>query len=298
MCDKDTKLSKLITIWFTVIFYSVLCLMISIIFFQKRVGLFDILHTMFPLSSKTSWFVIAYFGMLICSRYINIVINQLDKTKYQMTIILLTVVFVVWNDIALNADIFELKNGYCFAWFIYIYIVTGYVKKYNVAEKIHHPFSLCFISSFMNLGITFIIYVLINRFPLINEYISTELLVRYNSLLVVCASFFLFIGFLKIKISFGNVLSRMTCYLASFSLDVYLFHHNAYIRDDMWSKIKQIVNLQIDSFFVLKIFAIVFIVFALGCLSGNIRKFVLGRLFRNKLFQNLFNRVDSFFEWK
>ena len=130
MVTSETKISRIIKLYFQVEFYTMLCLLVAKFIFFKPIDLRDILNTLFPFTSGTYWFVSAYVILIALVPFLNKFIKSINRQQHFMAIVLLTVLFcIIPTFMFWSRDI--LGNGYNFIWFIVIYITAAYIRIYG-----------------------------------------------------------------------------------------------------------------------------------------------------------------------
>ena len=130
MCDKKFEIRKLVLLW-TQIWFITTGVYLFLQFTGKgTMHVSEVLNCIFPISRKVYWFITIYFLLYICSPYINIVIKKITEKQYKILMGILTVVITVVPCIW-NKDSFGTAGGYGITLFVYLYLLAGYIKKYD-----------------------------------------------------------------------------------------------------------------------------------------------------------------------
>lgn len=96
-----------------------------------------------------NWFVVLYVVLYIISPYINIIIDNLDKNCYSLLLIMLFAIFSIYPTIM---DLFEAKLnisimgistigmygsqfGYTIVNFVLLYLIAGFIRKFDILLK-------------------------------------------------------------------------------------------------------------------------------------------------------------------
>lgn len=232
MCEKNIKAKSIIALYFQVWFYSIL---ISLLYFVRFPATFtreNLLLALFPIVRKQWWYVSAYFVLFFFIPILNAAIRHLEKETFKKLLFAVLVGFGIITCLVLPIDAFGLKKGYSAIWLIILYLFGGYVKKYNLREKITAKKSLIgfFASSLFTL-----LFKALCRFagqsfdPSALLFEST--FVSYISITVVAASVFLFLFCLNVRV--GKFTQRAVTFLAPASLGVYLIHVHPLVFNDI-----------------------------------------------------------------
>ena len=118
----------------------------------------------------------------------------------------------------------EINRGLSFLWLAIMYLVGGYIAKYNPFKRlsVRRSVLLYIIFAALTYGSRIVIEIVVVRFLGID--FNVNILYAYNSITVVLQSIFLFNAFqqLRIKEGFGKGIS----FFAKAAFGVYLIHEN------------------------------------------------------------------------
>lgn len=215
MVDKKFKISRIVNLIFQSIFYSLLFYIIFCCF-----GLQSFDYKSFLLSSVFAlfdhyWFVEYFILLLLISPLLNIVIKNL--TQKQHLIICLAVAIIVlfpyvW--VCFFNSILEFPGMDRFPFFICLYFIAGYIKKYGVSFSTKQIVFMLIIS---------IIYQLFSTLIGFREVTSAHALGNF------LISVLIFVLFGKFKFH-----SKTVNKISSHTLGVYLIHENIYVSAFWW----------------------------------------------------------------
>lgn len=258
LIDSKFKINKLLKLVFETFFYSIIILLFIVSKSNLNIGIKDIVISCLPITYSSYWFVTCYFALYLFIDYINPVIKTLDKKKYFQLILLL--LLLLWSII----PSFTLgKPGYSqFVWFVFIYLVAGYIKLYPC--KFMSNFKINFI-----FGILFYLIILFSF--IIFDYIGIPDIffgkgvthfAQTNSIFIFLSSLFLFLAFKNIEMKNYKLLNI----ISSTTFGIYLIHDNFLMREFIWTKYFKVYEHFEDAdllFYSLKIIILVFIVCSL-----------------------------------
>lgn len=224
--DKEVRFSKLILLWLQVAVYSVGITFLFWLFRPDIVNFRQAIQSFFPVLSTSYWYFSAYFGLFFFTPFLNKLFDSLDRaqmTKLVVTIFLLLSVLPLFTE----KDLFELSNGYSLTWLCALYIIGGYIKKFDLFPKLKTG----------SLGLYFIMIgiVCFSKFILdaFGSFLGIEawfslLFVSYTSPFILLAAVFLFL-FLS-RIQFKATISKcIVTFFAPVSFGVYLIHTQPFV---------------------------------------------------------------------
>lgn len=215
--------SKILLSWLQVLFYAVASLLVFLVLKPGVISGRIILKSLFPVTSEAYWFYTVYFALLFAMPLLDHLIETLPEKQLKRSLIVFGVLFSVFSIVS-HGTIFGLNYGGSLLWFIYLYSLGAYFKKYdpfqNVSRKV---FAILFGATvLMQLGYRVIIELVTVR--LFGEPKGEGVLFYYCNVLVLVQAvclFFLFRNYYTGK-SWGKVVNK----LGMLSFGVYLFHAN------------------------------------------------------------------------
>lgn len=212
-------------------FKKVISLLIQLIIFRCFLYIFNVINGKMIISFKSllicilpiNYYIILYLTLYIISPYINVMINVLDKNKLKKLVLILFLVFSVWNTsvdllqnmlgeplaglstVGLGGD----QGGYTIVNFVLLYFVGAYIRKYDLKISTFAAWS----------GIVLLIVLLFFIFIVENSFgIQGTITWNYNNpLIIILASLVLF-AFMRLNINNNKVINEIskatfTCYL-------------------------------------------------------------------------------------
>lgn len=122
LCEQEFKYKKIINLYVTTLFYSII---IGILFICQD-GLWSLIRSLFPISGNFVWFVTVYIKLLL----VHPLLNQALESKYCKQICLAgSVIFIIIPNIYPNT---ALKLDSEFGWFCFLYLLVGYLKNKQI----------------------------------------------------------------------------------------------------------------------------------------------------------------------
>lgn len=83
---KVVKKSKLVDLWFQVLIVGVLLFVICGVISPSLITCTNFVHTLFPITTFTYWYLIPYFFLFVLSPYINGILESIERSKLKRKI--------------------------------------------------------------------------------------------------------------------------------------------------------------------------------------------------------------------
>ena len=254
MITKSFKLSRLAVLWVEVLFYAVslyavLCWM-GFQTFQVK----ELINAIFPITFKEYWFMTNYMGLLIFAPVLNVFVHHVSQSKYLLTLIGLGAISLTLLVKFPLGDTFG--GGYGLLWFIFLYLVAGYVRLY--AKTMNRYGRKAIVAVVIAFTYRALLAILVSLFHGTN---ISPFGFSYNGFLFFFSLYvFLWVRGLTIK---ENGLTRCLVKIAPYTLAVYLISDNAMVRNLLWQKMFVWQGMLDDSLFMFKMLAICLIIFTI-----------------------------------
>ena len=120
------KLKNLLSLLFTVAFYSIGIFLVFTWLGMEPFGLKALAKTLLPTIYKKYWFFSIYFGLFLLSPLLNLLVQKSNSKQAFGDVC----VFLLLSVISTIYDTFSMQDGYSLAWFIFIYLIGAIIKKY------------------------------------------------------------------------------------------------------------------------------------------------------------------------
>ena len=222
--DRGFRAEKMIRLWKQVAFYSVLIFLLYALF--APVTGIDLVHAVFPISSRTYWFASVYVGMSILMPFAGMLALRLSRRQYQYLLVLLAVFFSV-NHMIFRENTYGTYEGRELGWFLFLGLLAGYIKLHTKPDRRYFRYGLA--------G-----YVLGSLAVLASVYLSVETgqenigyFLNYNSPLALFATASLFLCVKNMPWK-ETRLDGWIGRIAGAAFGVYLIHDNYLLRYHVW----------------------------------------------------------------
>lgn len=247
-----TKTSKILKLWFQLVFYSFGIYVILVATSMESFSVKLLIKQIAPVTFSLWWFPSTYFVLYLLSPYINRLLVTLDKKRYLCFLLLL---FFCWSIIpTITKRSFQSNE---LLWFVFLYSLSGFVKLYDFNTKL----------SSVNLINLALLCVMITFFTVvIFDFLGTKIaffasnatffygMQKLPILLVACL---MFLAFLKLEIRF----SRFINIVSSATFGVYLIHDNGFASPIIWRDLFQCASFSASCWLIPYSLIVVTIVF-------------------------------------
>ena len=295
LSNQGVKLTSLVKTIIQVLFYSwTICV---VLLFTKRLNPSseDLIKSICPISFRKYWFATSYVGLCLISPFINNSLKFMNKRQHCSLIVLLLIMMSVVSDIIPGSSAFNVDSGYSIVWFVVLYIISSYIRKYVDLEKVSRKrlVRVFFICSIFILFSTKILASLIERYSFLSRVLFDTYYCRYNSILIVIESCCLFLIFLKIKVIKKWEIGCIS-FFAPLSFGVYLISDNNPLRDIIWKFVRYFGAFDISIAMIpIKSLLFVFVVYVLCALVDKVRMALFIYLYQIKPVKELLVWLDD-----
>lgn len=209
----EIYIGKIVKLFLTLLFYSLICLFIAIAFNIKDFTYKEFVLAIIPFLGGRRWFISTYIILFLLSPYINKLLNNISKKNYLIYLIILILIFSLWPTFLPYPPVND--GGYGIINFILLYSIGGYFKLHT--KKI--PSKLT----------TIIMYIFFSILTTIMSFYNVGAW-NYNNIFNIMSSLSLFLLFnnIKIKSKYINNLSKL-------SFGIYILHSDPSLRNVFYS---------------------------------------------------------------
>lgn len=232
MINKKIKIKKIIDFELELLFYTIFIYLALLLSNQISFNFKDMIKMFIPTLTGSYWFMSAYILLYIFIPYLNKFSENIPKKDYGHLLTLLTILLTLFASFLPIKSIININNGYSLIWFIYLYLLGGYIKLHSLRFlKQLKKYQLAFFY-ILNVIIMLGIFVIYNKFI---DHESYMMFLAYNSPLILLNSLIIFYFFknIKIKNKYANIISN----LSNKTLAIYLVHLHPIFKTILWEKL-------------------------------------------------------------
>ena len=232
-------------VYFYTILVSVAMMLVGTYVIHSNDSVYKIVQYLFPISSEHYWFVTAYIIMYVMAPVMNAATEVLSRKQMRAVIAGLLIWFSIVKSFV--PVMFATDHyGYDYGWFIVLYLIAAYIRKYDVvlffnAKKSAAVFLLSVaLMAFASIALH---YINLQRGGLV-YFSDVPFHLNFIFSLTGSLGLFSFFRFYKMR---DNRFADVVRFVAPFTFGVYLLHMHLEIKD-RW--LGWLENLMIVSFFL------------------------------------------------
>lgn len=266
LSSSAAKPKKLLKMFLETSLFSVAIYLLIVLFGYVDFDSSTFLKKVFATLCGEYWFVTIYFVLLIFSPYLNKLMDAISKKEHLSLVAIMFTLFCLWQFFH-NYNLIGVSNGYGLIYFIFLYILGGYIKKYG--------FILKDFSTKTYLAVYFL-FALINVWLVHESVLKNESVWKwfaYNSPIVLLMTYCVFQTFknIEIRLRIINLISR-------YVFGIYLIHEHPTFRPILWGQFGIVENiLGYDSKMVMVSFVLYCLIIFIICWVGS---FILTSIFK------------------
>ncbi|MBE5800358.1 MAG: acyltransferase [Clostridiales bacterium] len=224
------RMSNILYLWLQVVFYGLIAAWVLGKVMPQKVPSFAWKQALIPVSNNNYWYYTAYFAMSFFIPLMNALLNSVSQRELKLALCSAFVVFSVYPTI-LQADRFNLHEGYSVWWLMMLYLTGGYIRLYG-AESCLYAFCKRHGIVVYSIATTAIwltdMLIGDNIIPFIfGGTLKPDFLIGYTSVFVVIQAIALLILFAEWKPS--RRITKYIAFAAPLTFGVYLIHCNPYV---------------------------------------------------------------------
>lgn len=215
------KYRNIVELWLQVLFYTVLITALFSIFSPSSVSFLDWIKAIFPVMFNQFWYFSSYFALFLFIPLLNII---LEKTEKRQLLIYIGVILFFFGAVQtlFFSDAFGTNDGYSAIWLMVLYLVGGYIRKYDIGKNSKPwKFLICY---FIMTVLTWLSKLCIELLTLciLGEVRAGNYFISYRSPFIFMAAIFLLLFFVNLKTS--PLWSKIIGLSSPMAFGVYLIH--------------------------------------------------------------------------
>jgi len=289
--NSKRKTTRLVNMTFQIFFY---CSIFSIgyiaysIINNNPLELRFLVKSFFPTLLGGYWYVSAYFCLCLFAPLLDKLLD-LPRAQLKKAMIAVVVVFCCFS--RLQGRVSGLGNGYTFLWIAVLYLLGGYMAKYEPFKKWSIKFNLLGYLACVLLTLLSKILIEIVTVKVLGRPVKTDLLVAYTSPTILLCSIFLFNIFYKVKPC--NRIKKVVTFFAPAAFGVYIIHCQPVVFEKLMKGSLAFFGSYPVYFLIPLAFAIAVGIF-IFCLVIDLLRIKLFKLCRvNKCSEKIANLIDK-----
>ena len=133
MCQSNITLRKFSKLVLWVIFYNVLLYCIFLVSGKQQFSIKSLINALLPIHNIKDGFVSCFLIFFLNIPFLNILVENMDKKQHTLLLMLSLFVYSIWPQL----PYISVSMNYVI-WFCVLYILSSYIRIYNVFEHIDH----------------------------------------------------------------------------------------------------------------------------------------------------------------
>lgn len=235
LCRRSFQVSRVIKIWTTVVFWSVVIQCVFCILKLDTISAGKTVFMFLPVLSGRYWFVNAYLVMLLVSPFLNRLLWELPQWQMRGLLLITAAVFCLSPMFALGNDVFGTQNGFGFSWFCVVYLWGGYIRQY-CPQKEHG--SGCYLGIYILLCAAHTAWII--GIKLLGGQIEVlaqlrNVFMKYTSVPVFGGAVCLLLYFRSIRFRSDFFAAKLCGWVSPLVFSVYLIHDHPLVRE-YWTR--------------------------------------------------------------
>lgn len=280
--DSTYRFGKVVRLWRQVFTYSVGVLVIALmigIYPVTQLNLYSGITFLFPIVTEEYWFATAYVFLFLLMPFLNAGLEKISQKAFGQILIALIFFFSICKSI-LPMHLPWDHYGYDVLWFICLYLMGAYIRKYGlkILEKMSTCIMLYVSMSALTFLIAFALHVIYLRTGKLQDF--TNYGYTYNYITCFLGS----LGFFGIGMHLKEVEGKAAEWIVKISgatFGVYLLHEHPAVRA-LWQGWLGAEYVKQSFLFILQIIGSVIVVFTVGTIVELLRQHVDHLVFESK----------------
>ena len=236
LCRQKVRLSRMITLWLQVFFYSAgIPVVLRLLGLPlKGSGLYGLAGYLLPISTGHYWFATAYLQLLVLGMILIPGIERLTAKQHKVVMVILLALFCLLPGLC-PVQLVTDNAGYDVLWFVVLFVVAAYLRRQEEGKEKDQGRRGLYLYLASSTGIL-VLRLLTHAATLRTGGLLTyaEVPFHYNTPLCLAAAVGLFTAFRHLTISPDSLLGRAALRLAPCTFGVYLLHEHMDLRD-LWA---------------------------------------------------------------
>ncbi len=236
MCCKSLHLRKIVQLWCTAFFYSIVIYLVMCALGVETFSARNTVLNLLPVTTQRHWFVSSYMMMLVWTPVLNRAIAAMNRKQHFLLVVGFGILYGPMADIMRWAfDFTRAADGYSYIYFLFLYLVAAYLRKYPPKAPRRHRYVLGYIGlSLLIAGITMLLEQLEGVIP--TSLYTPYVFYNINSVLVLLSAVCVFQWFRTLEFPQGRAASLFLG-LGGLTFGVYLIHEHQSLRVFLWNSL-------------------------------------------------------------
>lgn len=123
-------------LWADGVFYNFVLLALESRYQGNVIGKADIVRQFLPVTMTSFWYLTMYTGVFVLMPLMNHLLETMPRRRLAGTLLAMLALFSAWSSFAGKIGMFSLLGGFSTGWLAILYLVGGYIRRYDVAARV------------------------------------------------------------------------------------------------------------------------------------------------------------------
>ena len=123
-------------LWVDGVFYNFVLLALESRYQGNVIGKADIVRQFLPVTMTSFWYLTMYTGVFVLMPLMNHLLETMPRRRLAGTLLAMLALFSAWSSFAGKIGMFSLLGGFSTGWLAILYLVGGYIRRYDVAARV------------------------------------------------------------------------------------------------------------------------------------------------------------------
>lgn len=221
--------SKLASLWLQVAFYTVGITLLFALFAPETVSEIWWIYAFFPFTTSQYWYITAYAGMFLFLPFLNLILEHSSKGQVIGFLVAAGAMFSLLPRVLMEAP-YGLSDGYSTIWLIILYLLGGWIRKYNIVRYVSKRWCVILFLASTTLVLLGKLFIEKWEIHLPGKDVSGAMFVNYLSPFIIlnAVALLCLLAQVDVRWQIGRKLVR---WLAPAALGVYLIHVHPLVWD-------------------------------------------------------------------
>ena len=229
----------------------------------------DIILSAIPFLSKEYWFMDVYILMYLLHPYFNRLLGKLERREHRRLVVILLLFFCVGTTLLPKDWTLSSSGGYNIIWFSTLYVLTAYLKKYEITLSKPKAVALFLAGVLLCVGSIAVLQYIYQKTGRGVSYLLQ--FYRFDRIPVLMSTLGCFFFFQKVKIT-PKPLAKFNSLCAGATLGVYLWHEQVILRRGLWTHLLHVDKYMLTKWLPLHFVCAVLAVFVVGIIADLLRE--------------------------
>lgn len=235
MCTSRFRVKRVVLFWVQVFFFNLAAYLAAFAAGTESFTLGTLLDILFPISTNRYWYMRVFFGMMLLSPFLNLMIGAMTEKQHRFCVLVFTALFSLWRNVLPITVTLNPEGGNGLLWFVTLYLIAAYIRSYvDTAGKTRRYAIVSFCLYGFSVAATLAVQWLSNALGFQGK--GSSLFTEDTSFNILLLSVSTVLLFLSIRDPFPAKTAVRINQIAASVLSVYCIHDHPLLRSWFWNE--------------------------------------------------------------